>query len=104
MGQTPAPNKKSRGEFDQDDHISDKLMERNTSFGLSWADQWDYNGDPSPTSQSKSSGGGGGGNNMKKGVEKTKAVTSTGLRKVKEGTASGLQWIKDKYSKGKQKN
>lgn len=108
LAKTPAPNeetKRREEKFDRDDHISDKLMERNSSFGLSWADQWDYNGDPSPTSQSKSGGGGGGGgNNMKKGVEKTKAITSTGLRKVKEGTASGFQWIKDKYSKRKQKN
>ncbi|CAD6339681.1 unnamed protein product [Miscanthus lutarioriparius] len=69
-------------------------MQRNNSFGTSWADQWDYGGDPSPRAPrdhghgGKASGGGVG--------EKTKAAAATGIRKVKEGTAHGFQWIKDK--------
>ncbi|KAG1327034.1 hypothetical protein COCNU_01G009680 [Cocos nucifera] len=72
-------------------------MERNNSFGTSWADQWDYS-DPPPYSE-KSSGN----SNKKSGIEKTKAVASTGLKKVKEGTAHGIQWIKDRYQKTTQK-
>jgi hypothetical protein len=69
-------------------------MQRNNSFGTSWADQWDYGGDPSPRAPrdhahgGKAAGGGVG--------EKTKAAAATGIRKVKEGTAQGFQWIKDK--------
>uniref|UniRef100_A0A0E0L9U3 Uncharacterized protein n=1 Tax=Oryza punctata TaxID=4537 RepID=A0A0E0L9U3_ORYPU len=71
-----------------------------SSYGTSWADQWDYGSDPPPSSSSgKRSGGGGkkGGG----GVEKTKAAAASGLRKVKEGTAHGFQWIKDKYQQKK---
>ncbi|XVF54189.1 hypothetical protein PTKIN_Ptkin05aG0160800 [Pterospermum kingtungense] len=72
-------------------------MERNNSNGASWADQWDYNKDPVPAPSVE---------NKKKstkykhkvgeGLEKTKAVASTGVKKVKEGTSLGIQWIKDK--------
>ncbi|XP_062233191.1 uncharacterized protein LOC133930545 [Phragmites australis] len=67
-------------------------MQRSSSFGTSWADQWDYGGDPSPRAPrerdvGKESGSVG---------EKTKAAAASGLRKVKEGTAQGFQWIKDK--------
>lgn len=73
-----------------------------SSYGTSWADQWDYGSDPPPPSSSsgKRSGGGGGGGG-KKGMEKTKAAAASGLRKVKEGTAHGFQWIKDKYQQKK---
>ncbi|EER88145.1 uncharacterized protein LOC8065704 [Sorghum bicolor] len=72
-------------------------MQRNNSFGTSWADQWDYGGgDASPRAardhaRGGKTGGGGGGVG-----EKTKAAAATGIRKVKEGTAQGFQWIKDK--------
>ncbi|KAG8072340.1 hypothetical protein GUJ93_ZPchr0006g44003 [Zizania palustris] len=72
-------------------------MERSNSFGTSWADQWDYGGDPSPRAAAgRGRDGGGGAGKKKGGVEKTKAAAATGLRKVKEGTAHGFQWIKDK--------
>uniref|UniRef100_A0A804L2D4 Uncharacterized protein n=1 Tax=Musa acuminata subsp. malaccensis TaxID=214687 RepID=A0A804L2D4_MUSAM len=74
-------------------------MERSSSFGMSWADQWDYS-EPSATSQKSNSSS----SNLKKGMEKTKSATSTGIKKVKEGTSHGLQWIKDKYSKKTQKH
>ncbi|KAF0932589.1 hypothetical protein E2562_010466 [Oryza meyeriana var. granulata] len=71
-------------------------MERSSSFGTSWADQWDYGGDPSPRAARRAGHGGG----KKQGsVEKTKAAAATGLRKVKESTAHGFQWIKDKCQK-----
>ncbi|KAG2610526.1 hypothetical protein PVAP13_4KG195200 [Panicum virgatum] len=73
-------------------------MQRSSSFGASWADQWDTGGDPSPREprdrgrgRAGKAGGGVG--------EKTKAAAATGLRKVKEGTAHGFQWIKDKCQK-----
>ncbi|KQK01987.1 uncharacterized protein LOC100841037 [Brachypodium distachyon] len=65
-----------------------------SSFGTSWADQWDYGSDPSPRADHGKKQGG--------GVEKTKAAAATGLKKVKEGTAHGFQWIKDKCQKKKQ--
>ena len=71
-------------------------MQRSNSFGTSWADQWDYGGDPSPRARGRQDTGGG---KKQGGVEKTKAAAATGLRKVKEGTASGFQWIKDKCQK-----
>ncbi|URE35369.1 hypothetical protein MUK42_07960 [Musa troglodytarum] len=73
-------------------------MERSSSFGMSWADQWDYS-EPSATSQKSNSS-----SNLKKGMEKTKAATSTGIKKVKEGTSHGLQWIKAKCSMKSQKH
>ncbi|KAL5212650.1 hypothetical protein ABZP36_023497 [Zizania latifolia] len=71
-------------------------MERSNSFGTSWADQWDYGGDPSPRAVGRGRDRDGGAGKKKGGVEKTKAAAATGLRKVKEGTAHGFQWIKDK--------
>lgn len=73
-------------------------MERSSSFGTSWADQWDYNDLEAVQEEKKRSSG------VKNGVEKTKAAASTGLKKVKEGTTLGFQWIKDKYQKRTQKN
>ncbi|OMO77565.1 Alpha-N-acetylglucosaminidase [Corchorus capsularis] len=37
------------------------------------------------------------------GLDKTKAVASTGVNKVKQGTSLGIQWIKNKYHKTTQK-
>ncbi|XP_062227574.1 uncharacterized protein LOC133925840 [Phragmites australis] len=65
-------------------------MQRSTSFGTSWADQWDYGGDPSPRASRDHLGKSGGVG------EKTKVAAASGLRKVKDGTAQGFQWIKDK--------
>ncbi|XP_050378015.1 uncharacterized protein LOC126795214 [Argentina anserina] len=73
----------------------------------SWADQWDYTnnnssypmdvkgGEPGTAAKCKQKVG--------EGLEKTKAVASTGAKKVKDGAASGFQWIKDKYHKTTQK-
>ncbi|KAI4963836.1 hypothetical protein ZWY2020_010411 [Hordeum vulgare] len=69
-------------------------MQRSSSFGTSWADQWDTGADPSPRAR-----GGNGKKVQGGGVEKTKAAAATGLKKVKAGTAQGFQWIKDKYQK-----
>ncbi|KAJ1258804.1 hypothetical protein BS78_10G102800 [Paspalum vaginatum] len=74
-------------------------MQRSNSFGASWADQWDYGGDPSPRAPRDHARGGKGGAGAGGVGEKTKASAATGLRKVKEGTAHGFQWIKDKYQK-----
>uniref|UniRef100_A0A0D9VKU7 Uncharacterized protein n=1 Tax=Leersia perrieri TaxID=77586 RepID=A0A0D9VKU7_9ORYZ len=68
-------------------------MDRSSSFGTSWADQWDYGGDVSPRAARRDGG------KKQGGVEKTKAAAATGLKKVKEGTAHGFQWIKDKCQK-----
>lgn len=75
-------------------------MQRNSSFGTSWADQWDTGADPSPRARSSGSDG----KKLGGGVEKTTAAAATGLRKVKEGTQHGFQWIKDKYQKKSSKN
>ncbi|KAK1317941.1 hypothetical protein QJS10_CPA05g01884 [Acorus calamus] len=83
-------------------------MERNNSFGNSWADQWDYsNPDPFTTESTKSSKNNKGSkarDMVSGGLDKTKAVASTGLKKVKEGTCLGFHWIKDKYNKRTQKH
>ncbi|URE27738.1 hypothetical protein MUK42_06099 [Musa troglodytarum] len=82
-------------------------MEENGSTGPSWADQWDTSDhadlargkEGSEKKKNKKSGEG-----LKKGLEKTKAVASSGLKKVKEGSTTGFQWIKDKWQKGTDKN
>ena len=84
----------------------------NSSYGTSWADQWDYH-DPAPATtaydkkKSSSSNGSATAKYRQKvgeGLGKTKAVASTGVKKVKEGTSMGIQWIKDKYHKTTQKH
>ncbi|XP_021912310.1 uncharacterized protein LOC110826036 [Carica papaya] len=76
--------------------------------GTSWADQWDYNSDPSPyTTKNTTESSTGAGKYKQKvgeGIGKTKAVASSGFKKVKEGTSVGLQWVKDKYHKTTQKH
>lgn len=74
----------------------------NSSYGTSWADQWDDGPDPIMVGSNKK----GNGTTTKykekfgEGVgSKTKAVASTGMKKLKEGTSVGLHWIKTKYSK-----
>ncbi|KAF8390336.1 hypothetical protein HHK36_024861 [Tetracentron sinense] len=75
-------------------------MERNNSYGASWADQWDYS-NPDPVPEQKSSGATAKyGKKLGVGFGKTKEVTSTGMKKMKEGTSKGLQWIKDKVFVG----
>ncbi|KAG6470539.1 hypothetical protein ZIOFF_071612 [Zingiber officinale] len=76
-----------------------RSMERNSSFGTSWADQWDssnHSGSSTAAARENKKGGGSG-SRWKSGAEKTKAVASSGFKKVKEGTASGFNWIKNKY-------
>ncbi|XAR50132.1 hypothetical protein NMG60_11004376 [Bertholletia excelsa] len=68
-----------------------------SSYGTSWADQWDSDPDPIPVETRKTGGRRGIGMKAKvnEGLGKTKAVASTGVRKVKEGTSHGFHWIKD---------
>lgn len=65
----------------------------NSSYGTSWADQWD----PLPEYSEKSSSSKKNTTSAmaSKGLEKTKTAASTGAKKVK----GGLTWIKDKYHK-----
>ena len=78
-------------------------MEVSTSYGTSWADQWDNGPDPVFVEANNSSGGGGVkakyGKKVGEGLGKTKTAASRGVTKVKEGTSVGVQWIKDKYHK-----
>jgi hypothetical protein len=68
-----------------------------SSYGTSWADQWDGGPDPlNGSNQSKKKS-----NNV---LGKTKTVASTGVKKLKEGTSVSLQWIKTKYNKTTQKH
>ncbi|CAL9777770.1 unnamed protein product [Musa acuminata subsp. burmannicoides] len=72
-------------------------MEENVSSeGSPRADQRDTSdhadlakGKEESEKKNKKSGGG-----LKKGLEKTKTVASSGLKKVKEGSSTGFQWIK----------
>ncbi|KAJ4850059.1 hypothetical protein Tsubulata_034419 [Turnera subulata] len=85
-------------------------MEGNSSYGTSWADQWDYGPDPHHDSYNKKSNTNNSSSTAKykqkvgEGFGKTKAVASTGFKKVKEGTSVGFHWIKDKYQKTTQKH
>ncbi|KAM7479940.1 hypothetical protein LguiA_028153 [Lonicera macranthoides] len=78
-------------------------MEGNSSYGTSWADQWDNGPDPAPAHvqtgpRAKY------GKKVGDGFGKTKAVASNGMKKVKSGTSVGIQWIKSKYQKTTQKH
>ncbi|OWM65366.1 uncharacterized protein LOC116212885 [Punica granatum] len=87
-------------------------MEANSSYGTSWADQWDDGPDPVPAGGKKTLGGSStsGGSAAKykqkvgEGLGKTKTAASHGVKKVKEGTSVGIQWIKTKYQKTTQKH
>ncbi|CAD6249545.1 unnamed protein product [Miscanthus lutarioriparius] len=57
-------------------------MQRSNSFGTSWADQWDYGGDPSPRARGRQQDGGG---KKQGGVEKTKAAAATGAEEGEGG-------------------
>ncbi|RRT57364.1 hypothetical protein B296_00023941 [Ensete ventricosum] len=78
-------------------------MERSSSVGASWADQWDCGNHCSGwqvlEKQKKSSG-----NGCKSCMEKTKALAVLGFNKAKEGSSKGFHWIKDKHRKRAQKN
>ncbi|THU66745.1 hypothetical protein C4D60_Mb05t17440 [Musa balbisiana] len=78
-------------------------MEKSSSVGASWADQWDYSnhgsGGQVEEKKKKSSG-----RSWKSGMEKTKAVAVLGFNKAKEGSSKGFHWIKDKYQKRTQKH
>ncbi|KAL1371674.1 hypothetical protein HN51_001923 [Arachis hypogaea] len=76
-----------------------------SSYGTSWADQWDDGPDPVMVGHDKKT------NSTAKykeklghGLDKTKAVASSGVKKLKDGTTTGFNWIKTKYSKATQKN
>ncbi|XP_054820593.1 uncharacterized protein LOC129319514 [Prosopis cineraria] len=80
-------------------------MEGNSSYGTSWADQWDNNPDPA-TVDAKNNHTGTAKYKQKvgEGLGKTKAVAKTGMSKLKEGTSVGLNWIKTKYNKTSHKS
>ena len=80
-------------------------MEPHSSYGTSWADQWDNGPDPLPIGSSKSSGGAKDKHSKKveDGLCKTKAAAVTGMKKAKVGAAAGINWIKEKCSKTTQK-
>nr|BAD44100.1 unknown protein [Arabidopsis thaliana] len=79
--------------------------------GTSWADQWDNSGDSAKAGRIgsgavvRSSGSGATSNTTKykekmgQGLDKTKAVASSGFKKLKTGSAIGFRWVKDKYHK-----
>ncbi|KAI9087534.1 hypothetical protein K1719_030404 [Acacia pycnantha] len=72
-------------------------MERNSSYGTSWADQWDNN--PDPVAADAKDNHTGYKQKVGDGLEKTKSVAKTGMSKLKQGTSVGLNWIKSKYQK-----
>ncbi|CAG7866750.1 unnamed protein product [Brassica rapa] len=59
--------------------------------GTSWADQWDNSAKGGRIGGGAVSGGG--------GLDKTKALASSGFKKLKTGSAIGFRWVKDKYHK-----
>lgn len=60
-----------------------------SSYGTSWADQWDYGPDPDAVAPSF------------KHDEKTKNVAAKSLKKVKQDTKFSVNWIKQKYNSRK---
>lgn len=84
-------------------------MEFKSSYGTSWADQWDDGPDPLPAGyDGKKSGAPSTAAKYKQkfgeGMGKTKTAASHGLEKLKEGTSIGIQWIKTKYQKTTRKH
>ncbi|WOG95229.1 hypothetical protein DCAR_0414537 [Daucus carota subsp. sativus] len=84
-------------------------MERNNSYGNTWADQWESNPDDrshytSLQDNNKSAGSSKYGKKLEQGLGKTKAVASVGVKKVKQGSSLTFQWIKNKYTKTTQKH
>ncbi|XP_065882019.1 uncharacterized protein [Euphorbia lathyris] len=84
-------------------------MNGNSSYGTTWADQWDDGPDPVYDYQNKKTSSSSSATAKYKekvgqGFVKTKSVASTGAKKVKDGTVSGFHWIKDKYRKTTQKH
>ncbi|CAN8304752.1 unnamed protein product [Cochlearia groenlandica] len=75
--------------------------------GSSWADQWDNSGGSAKGggAVARSNGAAPNSNTAKykeklgHGLDKTKAIASSGFKKLKNGSASGLRWVKDKYHK-----
>ncbi|TYI30159.1 hypothetical protein ES332_A05G365700v1 [Gossypium tomentosum] len=81
-------------------------MESHSSYGTSWADQWDNGPDPYPIEPSKTRTGGAKAKYSKKvenSLGKTKTVAITSMKKAKEGATVGFNWIKKKCSKNTQK-
>ncbi|KAJ0971962.1 hypothetical protein J5N97_019921 [Dioscorea zingiberensis] len=66
-------------------------MERNGSYGATWADQWDYGGESAHGVRGASNNS----NNKKSGMEKTKAVASTGFQKTKAVASTGFKKVKE---------
>jgi len=73
--------------------------ERRNSFGLTWAEQWDYSYNDQDTAQKN------------KSVvltrladynKKMKCAASAGAKMVKEGTSAGIRWAKHQYHKNSQ--
>ncbi|KAL8256959.1 hypothetical protein R6Q59_029000 [Mikania micrantha] len=67
-------------------------MEGNYRQAYEWADESDdkqVHVYPAKIKRSK----------LEDGLEKTKAVASTGFRKIKRGSTVGFHWIKHKYRK-----
>ncbi|KAJ0237543.1 Uncharacterized protein HA466_0249190 [Hirschfeldia incana] len=75
--------------------------------GTSWADQWDNSAKGGRIGGSAVSGGGAASNSktakykekLGQGLDKTKAVASSGFKKLKTSSAIGFSWVKAKYYK-----
>lgn len=78
-------------------------MESNSSYGTSWADQWDTRRpNPAPVYEKRTLGGRPKGKYAKKmedGLGKTKAAAARGIMRVKIRATIGVHWIKEKYHK-----
>ncbi|KMZ59118.1 hypothetical protein ZOSMA_6G00470 [Zostera marina] len=74
-----------------------------SSYGTSWADQWDSGSDSGRTAPTSKQGSNSNMKNMMNkekinaGLVKTKEVAATGFNKVKKGTNSSVNWMKEKY-------
>ncbi|GLJ55568.1 hypothetical protein SUGI_1193360 [Cryptomeria japonica] len=87
-----------------------KSNDRRRSFGLTWAEQWDYafNDQEAAAQKNKSIITRLADYNKKMksaallGLEKSKAVAFLGAKKVKGGTKSSLHWVKDHCDKKSQ--
>jgi hypothetical protein len=78
------------------------------TYGLGWADQWDYKFNDKYGSEEDSQATASTGNNQKlakvkaaasTGMGKTKSVVTSGAQKLKSGTSTGFKWIKEKVQK-----
>jgi hypothetical protein len=73
---------------------------RRNSFGLTWAEQWDYSfNDQEKEEKNKSVIV----TRLADYNKKMKHAASVGAKKVKEGTSAGIRWAKHQYHKNTQK-